>query len=453
MFSIEQEKAYKSFCDKNSIFITGPGGCGKTFLIKKIITFCEENAKSIAVCALTGCAASLIDGTTLHSALSIPCYDIYDPETLYQQMLKRNSISNFIDVLIIDEISMMNSSLFDALDYSIRQIRGDDRNFGGIQLLFSGDFMQLSPIRGEFCFKSNLWDKIFPRENIFYFPKIFRQEGIFSEILERTRLGETTCEDIALLNKNICKLDINGEKLFIFPTNKQADHVNTVKFDDLANNNTIMTYKSKSTILSTNSPLTRGDTKLFQLLSCKIGVNILSLTQEKLFLVLQDTRIITTEHELKNKIRDDQVKLCCGCRVMLYMNMKFLNLYNGSCGVVKNLTSSGVVVKFFTREDDVFVPFVLKLTSYKTATRTVVYAEYFLPLKLAWATTAHKSQGMTLDNGVISTANSFSAGQFYTTLSRFKKLDGIEVVSQITKRDIIFSRDAKKFYEKLLSAN
>jgi len=345
---------------------------------------------------------------------------------------------------------MLNLSLFEALEYATRQLRSDDRYFGGIQLLISGDFMQLSPIHGEFCFMSSLWDKIFPRENIFYFPKIFRQEGIFSEILERTRLGEITDADITLINKNICALNTNGDKLFIFPTNKQADNVNTVKFEKLAENNKVYTYNSKSAVVATTSKMIRGDNKLFSILSCKIGITVSGLPQEKLFTIIQDTRIKTSDDSLKTRTNDGCVKLCCGCRVMLYINMKFLDVYNGSCGVIKNLTSSGAIVKFFSRENEVFIPFVLKLTSYKTEKRTAVHAEYFLPLRLAWATTAHKSQGMTLEEGIISTSNSFSAGQFYTTLSRFKKLEMIEVVSPVKKRDIIFSKEAKKFYQKLI---
>jgi len=198
--SCEQEAVFNNFKQKENIFMTGPGGSGKSFLIKLIYDWCKENNKDAQVCALTGCAAILLQcrAKTVHSWAGIgmasgEAIDIV-ARVANNKFKKKNWM--FTDVLIIDEVSMMSAKLLNILDAIGKKVRKNDRPFGGIQLLFSGDFYQLPPVGDnediesrQFCFESPLWNTIFHKE--ISLKKIFRQsDQTYAAILNQIREGK-----------------------------------------------------------------------------------------------------------------------------------------------------------------------------------------------------------------------------------------------------------------------
>ena len=185
-----QRKAIKYFEKGYNIFITGPGGTGKSFCIKYI----RENYpdKNIAVTATTGISAVLLEGQTLHSWAAI-CFGEDTAEWIHSKMNKTQRLRWIkTDVLIIDEISLLTPELFEKLEYLARLTRKNNEPFGGLQIILSGDFLQLPCINSKkFCFESPLWNTVLRK--IVYFHKIHRQSNTeFQNALNYLRLGRVT---------------------------------------------------------------------------------------------------------------------------------------------------------------------------------------------------------------------------------------------------------------------
>ena len=192
--SVEQQLAFDEFNSGNNVFITGPGGSGKTELIRQ---FFKSSKQRIQVCALTGCAAILLEckAKTIHSWAGIGIANGTVEEVVAKCTSNRFKMSQWIktDVLIIDEVSMMSQKIFDILNLIGKKMRKNDKPFGGIHLVFSGDFYQLPPIGSDdessaFCFESENWNSTF--NSIIKLKTIFRQtDQIYSTILNQIREG------------------------------------------------------------------------------------------------------------------------------------------------------------------------------------------------------------------------------------------------------------------------
>jgi ATP-dependent DNA helicase PIF1 len=184
--SPEQNFAFEKFKCNENLFITGPGGTGKTKLIKHLVQYARDIKRRLQVCALTGCAAVLLNcnARTIHSWSGIKLAK-GDRDRIVQSVIKnKRSVKTWksVDVLIIDEISMMSKKIFDILDELGKRCRNSLRPFGGIQMVFTGDFFQLPPVGNEddedsdkFCFESALWSQTFKPENHIQLTTIFRQ--------------------------------------------------------------------------------------------------------------------------------------------------------------------------------------------------------------------------------------------------------------------------------------
>jgi ATP-dependent DNA helicase PIF1 len=201
-FSEEQQIVFNKYIQKQNIFITGPGGTGKSYLIKYIQQDAYKKCLDIHVCALTGCAAVLLNckAKTLHSWAGIGLGSGTIENNI--KKVKKHSLAKMMwkttDILIVDEVSMMSQKLFEMLDAIGKNIRRNSRPFGGIQLIFSGDFYQLPPVGNKdeletckFCFESPLWFETFSYENHIQLTKIYRQSDvIYKNILNQIREGK-----------------------------------------------------------------------------------------------------------------------------------------------------------------------------------------------------------------------------------------------------------------------
>ena len=197
--SLEQERVFDLYLARQNVFVTGPGGAGKSALIRKIWVHATNAGKKIQVCALTGCAAVLLQckAKTIHSFAGVGL-GTGEPSVLIQKIMKTHYKRNAwreVEVLIIDEVSMLSKRLFELLDIIGRAVRRNNAPFGGIQLIFSGDFYQLPPISDnndppEFCFESEQWFTTFPSNAHIQLVKIFRQtDETYTTILNQIREG------------------------------------------------------------------------------------------------------------------------------------------------------------------------------------------------------------------------------------------------------------------------
>ena len=201
ILSKEQEYALAKFRKGENLFITGPGGAGKSRLIFHMTQCAKEARKSFQVCALTGCAAVLLKsgGKTIHSWSGIKIARGPKQKIIDDVLKKRTAVKKWrkVDILIVDEVSMMSEKIFDLLDTIGKITRGSNLPFGGIQMVFSGDFFQLPPVGtyGEpdtemFCFESPKWLTTFPMKNHIELETIFRQtDPVYINILSQIRRG------------------------------------------------------------------------------------------------------------------------------------------------------------------------------------------------------------------------------------------------------------------------
>jgi ATP-dependent DNA helicase PIF1 len=206
-FSPEQTNAFDLYQQGKNIFLTGPGGTGKSFLIKAMVEEAKTTGKACHVCALTGCAAVLLDckATTIHSWSGIGMMNS-DDDTIVRRISQKKELKGHwkgIDVLIVDEVSMMSKRMFELLNKIAKRIRGKDTPFGGIQVIFVGDFFQLPPIEKDgFCFESDHWFEVFPKDQHLELKTFFRQsDPVYIDILMKVRKGKLDKESIEMLEK------------------------------------------------------------------------------------------------------------------------------------------------------------------------------------------------------------------------------------------------------------
>jgi ATP-dependent DNA helicase PIF1 len=246
--SAEQEVAFNKYINKENIFITGPGGAGKTELIRKIYKHATTNNKHIQVCALTGCAALLLrcKAKTIHSwsgiGLGAGTIDA-NVDKVSKNYFKRKMWRE-TRVLIVDEVSMMSKKIFEMLDLIGKTIKKSNKPFGGIQLIFSGDFYQLPPVgnkdepeTGQFCFESEVWLKTFSTANHIQLIKIFRQtDPVYSAILNQLREGRLKRSSVNILEQQVNKTfatDAIAMPTKLYPVRNKVEQINNGEMEKL----------------------------------------------------------------------------------------------------------------------------------------------------------------------------------------------------------------------------
>lgn len=422
--SDSQNEAFQYYKLGKNIFITGQAGTGKSFLIKKIIKDCKTSKREYGVCALTGAAACLINGKTIHSWSGLG-HGEKDAGYYVERILKKFPVKMRYwktRVLIIDEISMMDIDFFELLDEVCRNVRGNNKPFGGIQIILLGDFYQLPPVLKEkekqFCFESPLWTEAI--DICCLLREVQRQkDNEFQKILQEVRDGNISQESIETLVS--CKFKTIDESSGIIPTKlystkKSVDIFNQKEFNKL-DVDQIYEYDVESTYLGQKA----------------VKMNL----EEKQRLEEQLDKDFPYESELS---------LCIGCQVMLLINKDVESgLVNGSRGVIINFEDDKPKVRFMNGMEEVidFYEWEYEINQTNKILRKQI------PLKLAWAITVHKSQGCTLDCVEIDIGKSiFEYGQSYVALSRVKTLEGL-YIKDIDIEKIKSHPKVIKFYQEM----
>ena len=431
MLSDQQQRALNIVKSGDNLLVTGPAGCGKSYLMKEIIEWANDEDKKIAVTALTGMAATIIpSGQTLHSwagiGLGKESKERLVGKIHYSEKKKTEWIET--DILIIDEISMMTTDLFNKLDHIGKRIRENfDKPFGGIQLIVTGDFCQLPPVDSElFCFQSASWP--FRIHNTIYLNKNFRQgDGDFQKMLNEIRVGKVSKKTKEILNSRIItsNSDFSDEikPTILYPHNIDVEKTNQKEFTSLIEENKKSGETSKEVV-----SISEDEVKI------KKGIKGIRLTAK----MKRDALAFVN----KNCPVPAEIKLCVGSQVMLMYNYDIeQQLVNGSRGVIKSFINNEPVVSFVNGA----ITCMPKHT-WEIEHPTLKITRTQTPLKLAWSTSIHKSQGSTLDYVVTDLRKIFAPGQAYVTLSRVRSLNGL-FLKGVDYRKIVCHPEVKKFYD------
>ena len=403
-----------------SVFLTGKAGTGKTTFLKYIT---ETTTKRFVVLAPTGVAAINAGGSTIHSFFQLPlCPYLPDVKELiteyqmperYRSLRKeRVKIIRTLDLLIIDEISMVRADLLDAVDMTLRKYRRNDRPFGGVQLLMIGDAQQLSPVVKDN--ERQYMTQVYPSPYFFHskalsklsyvtieLQKVHRQKDAdFLEILNAVRENRLTAQLLSRLNSRVGAelpaMEDGTEPIRLTTHNVRAEEVNTRKLAELP-----------------------GDPYSF----------IAQIDGE------------FPEHAYP---AEEELQLKPGAQVMFIRNDSDGNYYNGKLGKVEKITNG--VVTVLDREGKLID---VTLVEWPNAQyelddesgeicQNVIGTFRQVPLRVAWAITIHKSQGLTFDNVVIDAGAAFAFGQVYVALSRCRSLEGITMETPV-RSSIIYS--------------
>jgi ATP-dependent exoDNAse (exonuclease V) alpha subunit len=374
----------------HTTFLTGAAGAGKSYALREYIVYLKRHGIRYAVTASTGIASTHISGTTIHSWSGIGIKQklhAYDLDALEekQNLYKR---WNETQVLIIDEVSMLHASFVDMLDKVGKHMRRNDKPFGGLQVIFTGDFFQLPPVvrHGDeyentevFAFTSIAWKEAKPV--ICYLTEQFRQDDDkLTSILNAIRSGEIEEEHYQMLQETHDKAHMD-DHIKLYTHNENVDQINMQAFNKMP-----------------------GDVRSYHM-----------ITKGKAQLLAS----------LKNNcLAEEVLQLKVGAKVICIKNAQDRSYVNGSMGIVINFDNEGAPIIELVNGKKITV----KADSWKIEEDGKVKAELQqLPIKLAWAITVHKSQGMTLDKAEIDLSRSFASGQGYVALSRLKSLEGLHL--------------------------
>jgi DNA polymerase III epsilon subunit-like protein len=430
----ENTKFYNAFSfienTKNSIFLTGKAGTGKTTFLK----YLRNNLnKKIVSLAPTGVAAINAGGQTINSFFQLPFRPFLPDDSQLQKdniykFLKyttnKRDIIRSIDILVIDEVSMVRADIIDAIDKILRNYRNKfNTPFGGVQLLFIGDLFQLPPIEGDewnvirdfykspYFFDSKIIEELINKNEFAFIEldKVYRQTEIeFIEILNRIRVGQHTANDLLKLNRD----------------DNKVSNINT-----LLSNNYI--------VLSTTNPKVNNfnESKLNE-------IDLESFEFEG-----------KTEGDFPDsmKIAPQVLKFKVGAQVMLLKNLGGRN-YNGKIGKIVKLETDSIEVLFDGSlnsekiDKAIWTKIEYRCDKEKNKIEEIVKGTYVqYPLKLAWAITVNKSQGLTFNKVIADVGSSFASGQVYVALSRATSLSGLKFISPLPNHAIMIDKRVINF--------
>lgn len=404
------------------LFITGQAGTGKSTLLR---LFQKSTSKKVVVTAPTGVAALNVGGQTIHSFCLFPPA-LFGPNEVRKGRFKK--LYNAMEILIIDEVSMLRVELLDRIDTFLRKNRGRNIPFGGVRLIMFGDLFQLPPvIRREEEMILSQWGYETPYFfsacslqppalwSVHELSRVFRQrDDRFLQLLRAIRMNAADEDDLATLNTRVRPLsDEDGLRIILAARNQKVDQINQAKLSSIDNPIRIFMAKSEGQFAPSAYPV---------------------------------------ESELALKV---------GTQVMFTRNDSEGAYVNGTLGEVVDMHADGVKVKVINDKSvetiiDV-APVTWEMYKYgepkpdsQEIPREVVGSFTQLPLRLAWAVTIHKSQGQTFDRMHLDMSGGmFEHGQLYVALSRCRTLEGISLSQPITMRDIHLDEQVVDFYQRM----
>jgi hypothetical protein len=387
-----QERAFLIMKTGVNIYLTGNAGSGKTYLLNKYIDYLESHDIAVAVTASTGIAATHMNGMTIHSWSGIGIKNFLDEKGLEEMEDKKYLWKRFekARVLIIDEVSMLHASQLDMVEKVCRRFKRNDKPFGGLQVILSGDFFQLPPIsksldenESGMIFNSKSWQILNPA--VCYIEEQHRQEDeVLSEILNTIRSNQMEEKHYELLRGRIgakLKNEVRATKLYTHNTN--VDDINNTELSLIGEEEKI--YEMTSSGPEALVEILKKSCLAHEKLRLKIGAEIMCIKNnfEEGYVNGSRGKVIGFEKEGGNPI---------------------IELYNGKKLALKQ--------ELWAIEED----------------GKIKASVSQIPLRLAWAITVHKSQGMSLDNAEIDLSRAFSYGMGYVALSRVRTLNGISLV-------------------------
>ena len=408
-----QNQALKILKSGVNVFLTGSAGTGKTFLLNQFVSYLKKAKIKVAVTASTGIAATHLEGRTIHSWSGIGIRKDMDEKAIKRLVKNKNLYKKIREtkVLIIDEISMFDADRLDLVDRICKKIREPFLPFGGIQTIVCGDFFQLPPIsRGQkprFAYESSVWRN--SDIKVCYLNKQFRQNDLeFTNILNKIRLNKAGQKELNSLKTRLYK-SINSS---IKPTQLYTHNINVDEINDYE----LSKIRKKEMIYYMTSS---GNKDLVDFLK-------------------------------KSCLSPEELKLRVGAIVMFVKNNFDAGYVNGTLGEVIDYDDNEYpVIKIKSGRKIIALP-----SSWTIEEDDKVIASIKqIPLRLAWAITVHKSQGMSLDTAEIDLSKSFECGMGYVALSRVRTLDNIKLMginqlalkvnSEIVEKDKEFKKLSK----------
>ena len=409
---MDQELALAILLSGRSALLTGAAGTGKTHLLNNFIAQARKRGKKVSVTATTGLAATHLGGNTIHSWSGIGVSD-HLPNNFFERLSKtRRDVISKTDVLIIDEISMLHDFRLDMIDKVLRTVRENDQPFGGIQLVMSGDFFQLPPVNrpneqgGGFVVYSDAWQELQPA--VLYLERQYRQnDEQLLEILTALRTGDVRRRHVEALLARTKIEPPDGDTTELHTVNVDVDDINIQKLAELP-----------------------GEERSYQQ----------TTTGSKIYV----------ENLQRSVLAPENLVIKLGALVMAVKNSPQKLYANGSIGAVVDFEplTEYPVVEFRDGRRVTMVPDVWELRDGERKRASISQ----VPLRLAWAITVHKSQGMTLDVAKIDLRKAFVEGMGYVALSRVRDLDNLYLYG-INRRALEVSPDALAIDEVLRQAS
>jgi len=414
---LEQENTL-IYIKNYNVFLTGLPGSGKTHITRQYIKYCNSNNIKMGVTASTGIASKLLevgDSMTIHSWSGIDIVEQNDTfETILNRVIKKPThVKRWKEtsVLIIDEISLLDSKIFTFLDMIGQHLRGNILPFGGIRLLVVGDFYQLPPVKGMFCFESDVWNTIFDI-NINLKTSYRSSDNNINKILSTIRKGKKLKPNMILALKRR-----NNKKMIKYPI--------MVPLRDMAR-----------TI--NNNMMLENNNKMFTSMA-SYSNNVMKNT------IMKNTII-------KLSPLEDELHFKVGCPVIHLINDRNRGLMNGSVGTIVDFVNSKPIVMF--KDGDSFSEHIIEKHVWEKVENNILIRMEQYPLLLAYAITIHRSQGQTLSQAsIVLDSRVWERSQSYVALSRLQSLKGLcllefdtSIFSKFNKND----RKVKIFYKRFI---
>lgn len=383
---MRQDQALYIMSQGKPVFLTGPAGSGKTYVLNEFIRQLKKEGKEVAVTASTGIAATHLGGSTIHSWSGLGIRDSLSSQD--RSWLEGNSHLakryNMTDVLIIDEVSMLHGARLNMINEACKLLRDDDRPFGGLQIILTGDLFQLPPVNrtgghDDFVHNSQAWQELKPI--ICYLETQFRQsDGALLSVLEALRTEEFDEMHEELLRERVgLQPEPDTVVTRLYTHNINVDEINDRQLNNLP-----------------------GDTEIFEM----------DTTGRKQYV----------EQLQKSVLAPASLQLKTGAEVMFVANNFGAGFANGTRGRVVEFKDDLPVVELQANSRRIKVE--QNTWRYEEDGRERATVSQ-LPLRLAWAITIHKSQGMSLDAAIIDLSRAFTYGMGYVALSRVRSIEGL----------------------------